>query len=135
MNQSPIMPISIFNPSPHEEAPARVRMAMDFLVACTMKTMVRGMVNNVGFDTISGQHLTEEESVAQATACNLLASYFRGKLSPSVFEQKASVEEKSSTVPGMLMRCFSCEPGPGQPGCAFCHGCGDIIVYPRATGV
>ncbi len=140
---NPFFPFPIFQPlqsqqqhAPSEEVPARVHLAMEFLAHCTAKTMVKGMVNDVGFDTVPGQSLTDEEASAQATACNLLQSYFRGRLKPSHAENLAldALEGKVGNRPdgsGMLMKCFACAPNPPQPGCPFCQGQGEVIVYPK----
>ncbi len=121
---------------PGDEVPARVRLAMEYLSHCTMKTMVRGMANDVGFDTIEGQKLTEEESSAHGVACLLLQKYFRGCLKPSASEHLVldAMEDKqddATSGSGMLMRCFSCAPNPPRPECPFCRGQGEVIVYPK----
>ena len=143
---NPFYPFPIFQPQelspqgPGDDVPARVRLAMEYLAHCTTKTMVRGMVNDVGFDTIEGQKLTEEELSAQGTACLLIQRYFRGKLKPSHVEHLVldAMEDRQGEsrpeVAGMLMKCFACAPNPPQPCCPFCHGQGEVIVYPKSTG-
>lgn len=125
---------------PGDEVPARVRLAMEYLAHCTVKTMTRGMANDVGFDTVPGQELTDEEASAHGTACLLIQSYFRGRLKPSHVEHlvlDAMEDQRECPRPdsaGMLMKCFACAPSPPQPGCPFCHGQGEVIVYPKASG-
>ncbi len=66
----------------NNEPPARVKIALEYLHSLTHKTMTRGMVNDVGFDTIEGQQLSIPELEAQSAACKMLTSYFKGKLEP-----------------------------------------------------
>lgn len=137
MNSQSFFPFPIFaqQPGPQplaDDVPARVRLALEFLQHLTLKTMTKGMVNEVGFDTVPGQELTLEEASAQATACNLLRSYLRGRLRPSRAESlELLLMKEQAEGPGVLLNCFACSPNPPQPSCPFCKGSGEVLVHPK----
>jgi len=67
--------------------PARVVAAMEFLDRLTHKTRTGAAINEDTIEKIDGQRLTTAESNAQATACNMLNDYFRGKMRPNYWER------------------------------------------------
>jgi hypothetical protein len=111
----------------NEEAPARVRVGLAFLRDLTMKTMTRGMANDVGFDVIEGQKLEVEEREAQSAACKMLTSYFQGKLKPTD-EERACMQPMGV---GQTNQCFHCLASGGVtcPNCRVCNGSGQVIIY------
>lgn len=121
--------------SPQEEEPARVRIALEVLQHLSFKTMIRAAVNDLAIEQIDGQELTTGESNLQATACNFLNDYLAGKMKPDRLERVRERLAYTSPVGdelGMLIRCFNCAPQPPSPTCPFCHGKGNVLVYPNS---
>jgi hypothetical protein len=117
-------------PSPLGEgnqAPARMRLAVEVLRDLTVKTMDRVAVNDMSMQSIEGQKLTEEERILQISACKLLSDYFSGKTVLNKWEEVA-VRSKDTRTAGLLMRCFSCNGKAGHA-CSFCNGTGAIKVF------
>ena len=112
--------------------PARVDKALEFVALLTQKTMTRAAVNDSDIREIFGQKLTDEESVAHATACNLLTRYFAGKLQPDVWEEvKVSAIKKQNDLQGRtgrVLNCIACQPGTPAKGCPLCNGTGRVLV-------
>jgi hypothetical protein len=120
---------------PENEVPARIRVAMDFLVNLTVKTMARGMVNDIAFETLPGQTLKKEELLAQANACHLLSDYFTGKLSMDPWEKQRSdaftkLQEAANRPPGFATYCPDCNGVKGR-NCKLCRGTGSVQVSPN----
>lgn len=117
---------------PHEEEPARVRVAVELLNALTFKTMDRAAVNDVSVEVLEGQKLTHYEALLQSSACDFLRDYISGKYKLDSREKIAESLKYASVMdgPGTFIRCFACSPGPASPKCPFCHGVGTVIVYP-----
>lgn len=112
--------------------PARVNKAMEFLSLLTQKTSTRAAVNDISIEQIHGQKLSSEELNAQATACNLLSSYFAGKLTPDIWEgikvDAARKHVENGGIAGRLVHCIACAPNPPSPECPFCRGSGRIMI-------
>lgn len=118
--------------------PARVNKAMEFFAIVSQKTATRAAMNDMYIEQIPGQKLTDEEANALATACNLLCSYFSGKLNPDVWESvrvdAARKHVETGGMTGRLLHCIGCQPGPPRPGCPLCQGTGRIMVSSVGPG-
>jgi hypothetical protein len=106
--------------------PPRVEKALQFLSMCNQKTMSQAAVSDNQIQEIEGQKLTEEEQVAQATACNLLNQDFTGSLQPDIWEKK---DKKRKLEPMKVLMCPGCA-GASEPkeNCPLCEGSGTIVV-------
>lgn len=120
-------------PPPDIIVPARVRLALEFMAALTNKTAARAAVTEHHVELIPGQKLTDEETTAQATACNLLSQYFAGKLNPDKWEEIRYTQLKKQAEigggQGTCIRCMACGPHP-QEDCPLCQGRGSLLVQP-----
>ncbi len=118
--------------------PARVNKALEFLGMITHKTQKRPVAvaseSQIEIEIIPGQVLSDEENNTVATACNLLANYFAGKLQPDIWEsvkvEGARKQIEQNTLPGRLMHCIACQHGPPNSTCPLCNGTGRIMVSP-----
>ena len=117
----------------HQEAPARVRMAAEFIRDMTFKGMSRIAVNDLSIEEIEGKELTIREEEARTAACNLLTSYFKGELNRDTWEKDEGQGRPMGGVPGELITCFACPANRPRQECRFCKGTGVVIVY-AATG-
>lgn len=109
------------------QAPVRVVTAMEFLRNLTNKTESQFAVNGMTIEEIPGQKLTDEEMIAQATACNLLNDYFGGRLKADEWEKAAQAKSKP-TIQLPCPKCLSKDSVvPGEV-CELCHGVGTIVA-------
>lgn len=117
------------------EVPARVRVAVEYLKQLTFKTMPQIAANEVGFETIDGQQLTQSETDAQASAAVLLRDYFAGSYTPDDREEKdAEVARRVDQVlgqRGLSVPCFQCHcDRMVMRNCPVCRGTGKVLVFP-----
>ena len=133
-----IMPFPIGQSQPEREIPpARVRVALEFLMQLTVKTMTRAAISDIAIEEIPGQKLTSGEQDAQQSACQMLADYFRGHMEPDMREKEERELLKrglSGRDPGLFLRCMACAPGPINPNCRLCRGLGSVLVFPTSEG-
>lgn len=119
------------------QVPARVQMALSFLQDLNIKTMERIAANDVGFETVEGQKLVDEEVWAKNAACNLLRKYFDGSLRPNEWERLLlrSGPKYPPNEKGVLINCIQCHGhySPPRPDCVFCRGTGSLLVFPTAS--
>ena len=119
------------------QPPARVRIALEFLTNLSSKTMLRAAANDLSIEVIPGQDLTSNEKDAQLAACDMLADYFGGRLKQDIWE-KAEFDMTlrrigSSEMPGVIIRCVLCAPGPGRVDCGLCRGTGSLLIFPSLS--
>lgn len=114
-----------------DRVPRRVAVAMDLLQHFTIKTMTRGIANDVSIQEIEGQRLEVEETEAHLTACKLLTQYMKGDYKPTTEERK---EVKSV---GSIISCPQCGASGRVPSsqksanaCPLCKGTGYLSVTP-----
>jgi hypothetical protein len=132
-----LMPFPMMQGNPsREEAPARVRTALEFLQHLTFKTMDRAAVTDIKVEVVEGQKLTEDEVDSHKRACELLGDYFSGTLKPDMWEKLLSQRSDSPPpgVKGRVIMCFACAPQPPNPSCVFCRGQGNLLIYPVGNG-
>lgn len=114
--------------------PARVNKAMEFMAMLTHKTMQRAAISEIAIELIDGQRLSPEEEYTATAALQLLSRYFDGKLKPDMWEMLPVAAMKRQAergnIPGQLLHCIACTPGPANPRCPLCHGTGRIMVTP-----
>ena len=113
--------------------PARVRAAMEFVNSLTYKTMARVALNDLQIQEIPGQKLTDEELTAQATAFNLLSSYFSGRLKPDDWEKLDLEVPNKSDQAGSVINCPICIGSSSRADCILCKGRGQVVVYPTTS--
>lgn len=143
--QQQFLPISLPMVYPQREhsapgvsyPPARVQVAMEYLLQLTFKTMPRAAVNDMSIDWQDGQKLIGSEIESQMAACDLLTEYFRGNLKQDDWELQAVMNEKHRAAgvpdgPGLAMQCLACPAGRYNPSCVMCRGSGKVIVYPMS---
>lgn len=115
------------------DAPARVKTALEFLSQLTIKTMPRAAINDISIEWSNPEKLTANELSAQGAACNLLIRYFSGDLKPDGWEslrkKVATSKMIPSDKPGTVMRCFGCMPDFSGD-CTICDNKRTVIVYP-----
>lgn len=148
-NQGPFsfMPLP-FNPFPfiqqpsipqqpvtHGPPPARVRVALEFLMDLTVKGMTRAAANDLAIELIPGQQLSHDEKEAQKAACACLKEYFAGKTKPDAYEKIAERKFEKKTLadgkPGLVLTCIGCGGQiPKMYNCTICKGAGEIMVFP-----
>lgn len=121
--------------APEIIVPARVAKAIEFVELMTFKTMARPAINEHEIEVIPGQKLEVEEANTLATACNMLSSYFAGKLKPDIWENlrvKALTQQVSQDgTPGRLLNCFNCQHrDTPDPECPICKGQGTVLITP-----
>jgi hypothetical protein len=113
--------------------PPRVYVAMEFLRRCTGKTAPVVTQSGSMFggpqetSVEDGQKLTDEESGAQATACNLLSQYFAGKL-PRCEWDGSNAGEPDAGLTQLTITCVNCGGGTGMSRCKLCGGAGQVMV-------
>lgn len=124
------------------ETPARVNVAMSFLMNLTFKTMTRAAVNDISIQLIPGEKLTKEESIAQANACHMLSDYFTGNMNPDIWEEQflknampkkpINPKELDPRAAGVIVPCPAClnQSGRIQADCNLCGGSGHLITVP-----
>jgi hypothetical protein len=114
------------------EAPARVRVAMQFLEALSSKTMDRAAVNDISIELVHGQKLTDHEKDAQIAACLLLQQYFAGDMKANTQENIALLESRAPELRNSLHKCPKCvlQTGKRDANCNLCMGTGSIMVVP-----
>lgn len=115
------------------EAPARVRVAVDFLLNLSYKTMPRAAANDISIEVIPGQDLTASELRTQDAACEMLYDYFGGKMKGSDWERKfldRSRPQELDGPAGSLVDCSRCNGRTGNTECGICHGHGCVKVIP-----
>lgn len=135
------------NHLPFNDPPARVKVALAYLQSLTDKTAERGWAgfSSLGIEITEGQKLTPREHYAQHTACDMLASYFKGDLQPTEWEKLQmraievfiKLEEDGGSVndlgEGKLLTCPGCgQVGKIRPNCIICKGSGQLLCYPVA---
>ena len=112
------------------DAPARVKVALEFLSHISQKTAMRCALNEHNIEWQNGQKLSANEIAAQGAACSLLIEYFSGKMRLNDLEiarQRAATRGViPSSRPGVPMRCTACSGN----GCNICNQRGNVIVYP-----
>jgi hypothetical protein len=133
--QQQFVPIPMFTQPPAQQAslnepPARVLVALHFLKHATQKTMTQLAVNDVGFQEVEGQKLTEDEEWTHKAACKVLTDYFQGRFKLDRWEK--GMQEEVRGGPGTVLNCLACSPGPPKPNCQMCRGTGTLIAYPSA---
>lgn len=119
---------------PREEAPARVRVALQFLSQLAVKEHPLCAVNDQpgSIEWRDGLKPTTGEEEAGTAACELLAAYFRGTLPPTAAE-KAQAPEALPERAALQIQCMACAGHPRvNPDCRICRGCGEVLVYPAA---
>ncbi len=123
-------------PPTHDEPPARVRTALEYLGLCTFKTLPRIAVNDMAIEQFDGMKLETDERDARDSACKLLKNYFDGKLSHTDAEAITLNNLDSSKDKGMgrgsYINCPACvqSKGMADPRCRLCQGVGEVIIYP-----
>ncbi len=126
--------IQQFQRQQQDQPPARVCVALEFLGNLSVKTMIRAVVNDHpgGIEQIPGQTLTSPEKDAQTAACVMLENYFAGQLAANQWEKQEIADSLPSPQKhaGMLIRCIACSPGPTNPNCVVCKGCGELLIVP-----
>jgi len=114
---------------PQEEIPGRVRVAMALLDKCRDKTAAKPFysgIDGVGASQLDGVELEPEERIAQRAACELLASYFSGKLKATRSEKQLALEARKLK---RLLQCPLCvKRGRIVENCEVCGGNGSIVV-------
>ena len=121
-------------PQSMDDPPARVLVAMRFLSELTFKQMTRVAVADMGrIEEIAPPGLNGSEVAAQHAACDMLESYFAGRLKPNLWED-ALIQEKTRNPQeeGTLLRCIACQGA--NPQCSVCKGTGRILIYPAKEG-
>jgi hypothetical protein len=127
---------------PEIVVPARVDKAMEFLQLMTAKVMPRAAATDHSIEQLPVPKLTTEEESCHATACNLLSTYFDGKLKPDEWEKTRLEADKKMLDTGgkkaTLLTCFACMSSNGphaapNPKCQLCEGTGKIMVSPSQT--
>ncbi len=116
--------------------PARVELAMQFLVLMAQKTAPKAAVTSVGVEWADLPKQTTEEETAMATACNCVAAYIAGRMPPDLWEmQRVEVVRDALTDSrgGTVHDCPTCRRGVGQSMCQMCMGSGGVIVMPAAA--
>lgn len=109
------------------EPPIRVRVALEFLRHLTDKTAEYAAGNQMSLEWGGAQKLTLRETEAQSEALNLLGRYFRGDLSPDVWERYTMVVNTIGIRAGTPFLCHEC--GGKAKGCEMCRGAGTLL-YP-----
>ncbi len=138
MQQIPIMVLE--QPRQHNAqrdivmVPARVDKAMEFLHLMMAKQTDKPTGGDQGH-TIDGLKLTDEESIASATACNLLNKYFAGQLPADDWDKlrlrKAKAKKRRvKRYCGKAMSCPNCNGSKGHKDCGLCNGAGRILINP-----
>ena len=130
---SPLVQMQI--PDHYNQVPARISVAMGYLVQVTHKTADHVFPTSMGtLQEIPGQKLTEEEVWAQRAACDLLVKYFAGTMELSNLERLDQAKSDvlgSADKPGMIIRCFACtQKDRIDDNCIFCHGEGNLLIFP-----
>lgn len=111
-----------------DEAPARIRTAVEVLAHLTSKTAKRLAASELAIQEFEGNPLTPEEQILQTEACKVLGNYLDGSLRPNVWETDAM---QSDGVNYLHLKCFACsQAGESSPECPMCEGCGSILVRP-----
>lgn len=115
--------------------PVRVNRALEFHTMITQKTMDRPVVSETSFDIVKGQGLTDEEANAFASACNLLSSYFSGRLGPDQWEGmklEMIVHTIGRGIPWSTVQCDQCKNMAPEmkERCTKCHGSGILMIRP-----
>ncbi len=150
--QPPFMPMFIGMNAPPQQIssslagpPARVRAAMALLSDFCDKTRSRIAANDISIEEFPGQKLSMSELRTQEVACDMLCSYFRGRLEPDWFELGHTVQQgvlqstegvygKEKPVDGIVTVCMFClkDDPEGVPGanCKWCLGTGKLLVSP-----
>ncbi|RJQ26389.1 hypothetical protein C4577_03495 [Candidatus Parcubacteria bacterium] len=118
------------------DAPARVKTALDFLQQLIIKTMPRAAASDNQIEWAPETKLNANEVAAQGAACNLLVKYFSGDLKADSWEEVRRKAAKEGMLPtrtcGTLMRCFGCAPDyTGE--CHICDGKRTVLVYPSGN--
>lgn len=109
---------------PEMSVPPRVEKALQFLDALTDKTATTAVASENSIEQIPGQQLTDEEIMAQATACNLLTKYFAGQLKPDRLEKLKMQKMKKQTrkVKQEIPAWAICPHCLGKnDSCKYCH--------------
>ena len=121
---------------PTDEPPARVLVAIQFLSALTFKQMTRAVVNDISIEIIPPPKFTGSEEAAQHAACDLLESYFQGRMELNDWEKSLLKDrDVGGREEGTLLRCLACAgQQPNCYGCRICKGTGSVLVYPSKEG-
>lgn len=120
------------------DAPARVKMALELLSHLSVKLMPRAAATEHAIEWATVPPLTANEVAAQGAACNVLIKYFSGDLKPDGWEavrRKAATTTKTKIIskkPGTLLRCFACSPDYTGD-CHICNEKRTILVYPSGN--
>jgi len=123
------------------DAPARVRMAMNFALTMARRASPMIAVNDLHIEEVQPAKLTKHEQAAWDASCQALTDYFNGKLSLDVFED-ALVEgmdvETDRRRMGQRMVCGVChgakvlvDQNQVTRTCGLCEGAGMILVIPQ----
>jgi len=123
---------------PEIAVPARVRQAMQYIELCSQKTQQRAAVSESQIQLIDGVPLTEDESTALTTACNLLTKYFAGQTGFDKWEElrfKSLQQKVEQRIPKKVKTArLSAGPCPVCGGtkkeCSVCAGSGKVIIVP-----
>lgn len=111
------------------QVPPRVQVAMEFLRRLDDKTAVVPLPtyssDRYEVHPVDGQKLCDEEVSAQATACNLLAQYFAGKLPECQWDKPLPADPKDSLL-RLTIKCPRCLGVPME--CDVCGGMGEVVV-------
>ncbi len=123
---------------PDSVVPARVREAREFLGQLYQKQADRAAASEMSIEIIPGQKLCSEEEAARDSACQCIAKYFDGKLSPDETEklryQAMKKRVELGGKEGNILRCIVCGPSTvPNPHCNLCKGTGKIMVLSFGT--
>ncbi len=115
------------------DAPARVKVAIEFLAQLAIKTLPRAAATEHTIEWAEMPKLTANEIAAQGAACSMLVNYFAGDMKLDSWEamrQKAAIKGTvPSSKPGTLLRCFACAPDYVDD-CKVCANKRTVVVYP-----
>lgn len=141
-----LMPFPFFQqPQQHrettrqQEVPQRVQVAMEFCAMMMHKGKQSAIASDVAIEIIPGQPLTREETIAQASACQLLSAYFAGTVEMTAIElaDHSIFIQKNHRGPagGAVILCVACHNEDGKvQGCSLCRGNGRIVCNPIDKG-
>ena len=114
------------------DAPARVKVAIEFLSQLALKTLPRAAATEHVIEWADMPKLTANEISAQGAACSMLIKYFGGDLTLDTWEmmrqKAASKGTVPSTKPGTLLRCFACA-SEFDCDCKVCSNKRTLLVY------